>query len=421
MPEVLPFEGIRYSGDRIGDMTRVVVPPYDVISESERSRMAEEPYSPVRLTLDPSKPDDTDTDNRYTRSRDLFRSWMTDGILVRDKEPAYYVLSQEFEWHDKRFTRRCLVGACRLHEWSEGIILPHEQILEGPRADRQNLIETTSANYEPIFGLALGDDAAFANLLEQSCRTQPLIDARMPNGERHSIWRVETAENSEFRSLLTDTRIIIADGHHRYTASLAVRNRMNSRLGPGPWDYVMMAIAPMDDPGLLILPTHRIVDGLPALNVTELLRRLDDLFMCLPIENAGELEEALEKTEGPAFGMVTREGCHLLVPWNLDDCAAAVRLERSPLWKRLDVAVLHGLIFDRYLGIGAGESPFLRYTRDAAEAMRAVTENGASLAFLMKATPKESVRQIALGGETMPQKSTFFYPKLATGLVMRDW
>lgn len=421
MPEVLPFEGIRYAADRIGDMTRVVVPPYDVISESERFRMAEEPYSPVRLTLDPAKPDDTDTDNRYTRSRDLFRKWISEGVLVRDQHPAYYVLSQEYEWHDKCFTRRCLVGACRLHEWSEGIILPHEQILEGPRADRQNLIETTEANYEPIFGLALGDDASFADLLAQTCLADPLIDARMPNGERHSLWRLDSANNGAIRSLMVDTCIIIADGHHRYTASLAVRNRTNSRSGPGPWDYVMMAIAPMDDPGLLVLPTHRIVDGLPALNVTELLRRLGYLFMCLPLENAGELEEALEKTEGPAFGMVTREGCYLLVPWNLDACAAAVRLERSPLWKRLDVAVLHGLIFDRYLGICAGESPFLRYTRDAAEAMRAVTENGASLAFLMKATPKESVRQIALGGETMPQKSTFFYPKLATGLVIRGW
>ena len=421
MPEVLPFEGIRYSADRIGDMTRVVVPPYDVISESERSRMAEEPYSPVRLTLDPSKPDDTDTDNRYTRSRDLFRDWISKGILIREKQPAYYVLSQEFEWRGESFMRRCLVGACRLHEWSDGIVLPHEQILEGPRADRQNLIETTEANYEPIFGLALGDDAAFASLLAQSCLADPLIDARMPNGERHSLWRLDSANEGEIRSLMAGARIIIADGHHRYTASLAVRNRMNSRSGPGPWDYVMMAIAPMDDPGLLILPTHRIIDGLPALNVTELLRRLDDLFMSLPVENAGELEDLLEKTEGPAFGMVTGEGCYLLVPWNLDDCAAAVRLERSPLWKRLDVAILHGLILNRYIGIGAGESPFLRYTRDSGEALRAVTENGASLAFLMKATPKESVRQIALGGETMPQKSTFFYPKLATGLVMRGW
>lgn len=422
MPEIQPFAALRYNPETV-DLEKVVVPPYDVIKEADRQKMAEEPHSGVRLTLTTEEPGDTETSNKYTRSRDLFRAWQEDGALVKDEEPSLYVLAQDFTWDGRRHTRMHLVASVRLHEWAEGVILPHEKILQGPKDDRQRLIETTRANYEPVFGLTMGSGRAFRGLLEAHSQGDPLLSVTLPNGERNRVWRVSDPEAiTEFQRVLADTQVVIADGHHRYTASLGVKRDMNAREGAGPWDYLMMTLAAMDDPDLLVLPTHRIVSGMEDFSFDLLVEKLDAAFVIEEQDSLENLLRAMDEKPGVAMGLLAwPDSAFLLTPWESDRVADLIPGEQSEAWKSLDVSVLHGLVMDRMLGLGAGESPRIRYTRDASEAHHAIESGEAQLAFLLKPTPPDAVRVIALNGETMPQKSTFFYPKLLTGLLMREW
>lgn len=421
MPDIQPFAALRYNPARVS-LERVVVPPYDVIKEEQRRALAAEPFSGVRLTLANEQAGDTEGQNRYTRSRDLFGQWREDGTLIQDDAPALYVLAQEFQWHGRRFTRMHLVCACRLHPFEDRVILPHEQILQGPMDDRQRLIETTRANYEPLFGLTLGKAGPFRAALDAAATGAPLADVTLENGERNRVWRIaDPAAIAHFQEMLAEQNVVIADGHHRYTASLGVRRAMNARHGAGPWDYAMMTLAAMDDPDLLVLPTHRIVSGIVPFHFEPLVDRLDAMFVIEEHDTLEDLLAGMDGAEGVAIGMASSEGLYMLTPWEPDQVADMIRDDHSDAWKRLDVSVLHGLIMDRLLGLGAGESPHIAYTRDAREAADAVGQGGAQLAFLLKHTPTEAVRAIALNGETMPQKSTYFYPKLVTGLLMRAW
>lgn len=422
MPDIQPFAALRYNPEVVGDLSRVIVPPYDVIKEEERQRLAAEPLSAVQLTLEPRRETDTPEDNSYTRSRDRFRSWQADGTLVRDARPALYVLQQDFEWDRKPYARRHLVAAVRLHEFDEKVILPHEQILKGPKDDRQRLIETSEANYEPIFVLAMGRSDRFRALLDGAVAVEPLLDVTMPSGERQRVWDVSAPETvAAFQAVLENVQMVIADGHHRYNASLEVKRRLNQARGAGPWDHAMMTIAAMDDPDLLVLPTHRLVHGIGPLSIAEMTDRLDQYFVVEELATPKAVQEAMAESDGPAIGLLMGHSAFLLTPWDLDDAAAAINTTRSDAWRKLDVSLLHGLVMDRVLGLGAGESPHITYTRYPDEAVKAVRDGSAQVAFLLRPTPTEAVRNIALLGETMPQKSTFFYPKLATGLLFRTW
>jgi uncharacterized protein (DUF1015 family) len=421
MPEIKPFAALRYNPDNI-NLADVVVPPYDVIKDKQREKLAAQPYSGVRLTLIPEEPTDTPESNRYTRSRDLFEEWRRDGVLVQDEEPSLYVLRQDFTWDGTSYTRMHLVCACKLYEFSDKVILPHEQILQGPKDDRQRLIETTRANYEPLFGLTMGDSADFRALLDEHAQGEPIEDVTLENGERNRVWRIsDPAAIHAFEDSIARKTVVIADGHHRYNASLGVKRDLNAKDGPGPWDYAMMTLAAMDDPKLLVLPTHRMVAGLENYDEDEIISRLGEFFR---VEEKGSPEDvlaAMESEDGVAIGMLAEpDASYVLIPHAPDKVASMIQSDHSPEWKALDVSVLHGLIMDRVLGIGAGESPHISYTRDAREAAQSVHDE-AQLAFLLKDTPAEAVRTISLLGETMPQKSTYFYPKLLTGLLIRKW
>lgn len=420
MPDIKPFAALRYKPDTV-DLADAVVPPYDVIKEGQRQKLAEQPYSGVRLTLIPEEAGDTAENNRYTRSRDLFQTWQDEGILIQDAEPALYVLRQDFTWDGAPYTRMHLVCACRLYEFSDKVILPHEQILQGPKDDRQRLIETTRANYEPLFGLTMGDSSDFRALLEQHAAGKPLEDVTLENGERNRVWRV--ADESAIAALeqaVAEKTVVIADGHHRYNASLGVKREMDAKHGEGPWDYAMMTLAAMDDPRLLVLPTHRMVAGLENFDEAETLAKLKDFFNVEGKPSADAVLQAMEAAPGVAIGMLTANGAWVLLPRDPNNVADMIQSEHSREWKSLDVSVLHGVVMDRVLGIGAGESPHITYTRDPKEAIESVASE-AQLAFLLKETPAEAVRVISLLGETMPQKSTYFYPKLLTGLLIRKW
>ena len=421
MPEIKPFAALRYNPEKV-NLADVVVPPYDVIKEKQRQALAEQPYSGVRLTLIPEEAGDTPENNRYTRSRDLFQKWQDEGILVQDEQPALYILRQDFTWEGSPYTRMHLVAACRLYEFAEKIILPHEQILQGPKDDRQRLIETTRANYEPLFGLTMGDSSDFRALLEQHAEGEPLEDVTLENGERNRVWRVTDPDAIRaFEQSVANKTVVIADGHHRYNASLGVKRDMDAQHGPGPWDYAMMTLAAMDDPRLLVLPTHRMVAGLESYDEDEIVNRLGEFFRVERKASPEEVMKAMDEAEGVAIGMLAEpDASYVLLPHDPGNVAAMIESDHSREWKSLDVSVLHGVIMDRVLGLGAGESPHITYTRDAREAAESV-RGEAQLAFLLKDTPAEAVRVISLLGETMPQKSTYFYPKLLTGLLIRKW
>ena len=420
MPDIQPFAAVRYNTHKVS-LGSVVVPPYDVIKEAERVRLAAEPYSGVQLTLTPSQQGDTDSDNRYTRSRDRFAEWQRECVLVQDEQPCLYVLAQDFEWGGKAYRRMHLVCACRLHEWDEAIILPHEKILQGPKDDRQRLVETSRANYEPLFGLTLGNCEAFRAALKQHSQGEPISDVTLSSGERNRVWRIADPKAIEaIQTDLKERQVIIADGHHRYTASLGVKRDLDASKGAGPWDYAMITLAAMDDPELLVLPTHRIVSGISP-DFDTVVESLDEYFAIEAFDTPAEVLEAMESTGAMAMGMLAAgQGSYLLTPWQPDEIGDRIHGEHSKAWRMLDVSILHGIIMDRVLGMGSGESLHIAYTRDPAEAVQSV-ENGAAFAFLLKSTPTDAVRVIALGGETMPQKSTFFYPKLLTGLLIRKW
>ncbi|MGR3310927.1 MAG: DUF1015 domain-containing protein [Candidatus Brocadiales bacterium] len=448
----MPFRGIRYNLEPIEDLSKALTPPYDVISPQDRERYYElHPYNIIRLILGKDLPDDNEQVNKYTRAARFLNNWLREGILRRDINPSIYVYDQEFDLEGMKFVRRGFISRVRLEEFGTGHIYPHEQTMPGPKKDRLNLMRACKANLSQIFAIYPGNDVdgVLAESIEQASAlgskggiTQPLL-AFDEAGIKNCFWVVDDpAVIAKVQELMKDKPLFIADGHHRYESALAYRNEVVTKKGKvEAVDYIMMLCVSMNNPGLKILPMHRVIKNVPAnFSFEQFKAAIKDTFI---VEDLGRdcnahllIKKLRQHTDKHAIGMYEGKGkgFYLLLlrdtPPNgvqsseFGDSELRTNNSELILWKDLDVCILQDLVLNKYLGFKTDESVKqgnIGYTQSEAEAVKLVDEGKYQLAFFHNPTSIEQVSRIASLRQTMPPKATYFYPKPLTGLVINPF
>ncbi len=430
MATIRPFRGIRYCLKDPGELSRVITQPYDRIHDAEQAAYyALHPHNFVRIEMGARDPD-TSTDNVYTRARAHAQSWLQQGILMREHAPALYVIEQRFNAPDGRtLTRRGVTAALWLTRFDEGIILPHERTLSGPKTDRLNLTRATETAWGHIF--ALYPDAT--NQIDRLL--QPFLEAHAPLVAREQIiepaveqrlWVVDDAAITAAvaEEMAPKRRLIIADGHHRYETALNYRDEMRARHSDAPanaaFNFGLVTFVSMSNPGLTILPTHRLIHSYARLSSAEVLNALAPYFDIQPMPTRAAWLQALSNApaDRPTFGFY--DGAHMLLTLRAREAMEQLAPERHPAWRALDVAVLHKIVLEHVMGLtqdSIARQENIRYLRDAGPGYEAVDRAEANFLFVLNPTRIEQVRACAEAGEVMPQKSTDFYPKIISGWV----
>ena len=429
MATIRPFRGMRYNPEIIDDLSTVVSQPYDRVRHGLQDRYYDlSPHNVVRLIKGREQAGDGDAVNMYTRARDTYQAWLREGVLVREETPALYVLHQTFALPDgSTRTRKGLIAALELVRFDEGIVLPHERTHSGPKVDRLYLMRATQANFGHIFMLYPGD--RINQLLGGAIKGQPGLELRemFERDVVQRFWRVTdpAAISAVVAEMAPRRNLIIADGHHRYETALNYRDEARAGHPDAPqnaaFNYRMVTLVSMEDPGLVILPTHRLVHGYGQMDGAEALSRATDYFDVARVADRGAMASALAaaEPERPRFGFY--DGGFAVL--TLQDPALMARLlpSRAPAWQLLDVTVLHELFVERVLGIDEAaveRNERIEYLRDAQMGFDAVDRGEAQFLAVMNPTRMAQVRASTAAGERMPQKSTDFYPKVISGLVM---
>ena len=421
MADIRAFRGYRYDLGRVGALGDVVAPPYDVIDASLQAGLyARSPHNVIRLILEREEPTDTEANNRYTRSAGTLRDWLREDVLVQDSARSLYVYEQEFEAEGRRLTRKGFMARVRLEPFGSGRIFPHEATLAAPKADRLKLLRATNMNLSPIFGLYPDSAGEVADALAAAVGRSLPLEATDHLGVVHRLWPVSDQHAiSVVSGLVSPQPIFIADGHHRYETALRYLEErreagevLDAESAP---NYVLMHLVSMNDPGLVILPTHRLVSGFPGLRAERLSEILAPHF---DLERMGSAKDAWETIQMDGGQSVLGFGTAADGVWQLArlrDKGAMARVAgtHSATWQDLAVAVLHTLVLDHLLGPALGAEPKCEYVHQLSE----VQDSSASLAVLVPPATMEHIAEIAGGRETMPPKSTYFYPKLLSGLV----
>jgi uncharacterized protein (DUF1015 family) len=388
MADVRPLAALRYDPARVGEVADVIAPPYDVITPEEQEALyARSPWNVIRLILP------READRGVSAARTL-RAWVDERVLVRDPEPALYLYAQEYTLPDgSRRRRDGVLCRLRLETFSRGVVRPHERTLPGPKADRLRILRATGANLSAIFGLYARPGEAVRDLLD--VRDSPLLDLR----GGHRLWRVtDPARIARFTAALANETIVIADGHHRYETALAYRDEQR---GNEAAEWVLAYLANMEEEGVVILPTHRLVTGaMPA--AAAVLADVAPWFEAVSPDGPRQAGEIDFVDPGHRYRFLVRPSARDAVG------------HLSPALRKLDLAVLHELVLGRVLGLRIED---LDYTHDDADAVARVRRGEANAAFLLNAPTIGQVRDVCFAGELMPEKSTYFYPKLASGLV----
>lgn len=422
MAEIRPFAAIRYADD--ADLAAVTCPPYDVLSPAERRALIERsPHATARLILP-----EGEGAVKYRAAADLWTTWLREGVLRQDATPGLYVTRTEFTEPGTTGIRRQRLGLIcllRLYEYADRQVLPHERTLSQPKEDRMNLLRATRANFESILLLAEDPDGGLHAALDTATQAAPLADFAGDDDQRHALWKIEDPDAvARLTAFIAPRPVYIADGHHRYETSVAFA-RAAGALGTDRSEAFLLAtLSSFADPGLVLLPTHRLVRGTPPDRLTSLFRRLEEFFEVRE-ESLDDIESRLRIAieNQPAFGLVMPSGtAYQVTARDPAPLEAALPADLDPSLRRLDVTLLQHLVLDRVFGIPAGEvatTDRLAYTRDAQEAARRVHAGEFDAALLLGRPPVEAVRDVSLADQVMPQKSTFFYPKLLSGLVMR--
>jgi uncharacterized protein (DUF1015 family) len=431
MARIFPFRGLRYNPDKV-KLPEVVTQPYDKITPQMQDRYyVASPYNLVRVILGKPQAEDNERETVYTRAAACEEQWIASGVLVPDAEPSIYLYTQTFCMPGDRpgaaLERRGFVALGQVEDYDQKVVFRHEQTLSKPKADRLNLLRATQTHFGQIFML-YSDPAAEidATLRMGTMNVPPTVEVRDEYDVLHRMWKIwEPDVVHKVQRLMADKKLIIADGHHRYETALNYRNERRQQAGndlDAPYERVMMTFVNMDAVGLVILPTHRVVFGLENFSIFEMVAKLQVNFAVEDLGPLSDIEAALETLgeagkEGTALLAATAHGGFLLrsrpqIHWN----GAASLSERQ---RALDVVKLHKLVLEGALGLSEEEirdQKHLRYVRDAREAIDQV-QQGTNVALLMNPARMEQVRDIAFGGEVLPQKSTDFYPKLLSGLV----
>lgn len=440
MAEIKPFRGIRFNPERFDNeaMADLVAPPYDVIDPHEQDALYERhPNNIVRLDLNRIRPSDDADNNRYTRSRRHLMDWLGRGVLRVEDRPALYVHVQDFtDEAGNRYSRRGFVGLTRLHEYSEGVVLPHERTLKGPKIDRLDLMKATECNLSQVFFLYDDPEGKVDRLLGGPPEGADVVDITTEDGIRHRMWAVvDEAIHEQVAAAMADRPLLIADGHHRYETALAYRE-FRRRVAEEPdsdalYEYAMGFMVNLHDPGLQVFPTHRVLHSLSDFDFGRLRAALEaaDYFDVEELDaelasRPAELQETLAHAgaKGPSFVLLSQHAqTPLLVRFTGDTNSPIFDAETPGEVRELDVAILHEGIIDRLLGVDkqAQEAQTnLTYLKRLDETLEAAKKADNQLVVLMNPTPVDQVNRVCLSGGKMPQKSTYFYPKILSGLVI---
>jgi uncharacterized protein (DUF1015 family) len=436
LAEVHPFRGLRYQADQVGDLAGVIAPPYDAISlDAQRALHARSPHNVVRLEYGEARADDSEADNRYTRAAATLAQWLASGVLVQDDRPAFYVYDQEFEHDAARHRRRALLTRVGLAEWAKATVRPHEHTLAQPKQDRLRLLRACRANVSPVFALYRDPQRAVSTALQDAIAGRDPVAVAEGAKEKHTLWPLSEQEaQRRLEQQLAPATLYIADGHHRYETALTYRDERRaaaaSWTGQEAENFVLAGLIAAEDPGLLVLPIHRLVQ-LPQVDdaVLERLRQHLAVEEITPTQTDGQAvpHRLLELVAhrglsasafglcwpGQRFFLLTAEDPQGLVAHFCPECPA--------VWRSLDVAVLEFALLRKVLGVDAKpieEGGSLALAPDAHEACQQVQAGRYSAAFLLNPVPVEKVLAVADTGQRMPPKTTFFHPKLATGLVI---
>jgi len=432
MAEVCPFQGVHYNQLLVKDLAAVLCPPYDIITpQIQQELYRKSDYNFVRLEHGRELPQDTTKDNKYTRSAATLNQWLKQGVLKVDEAPAIYLHDFYFTHLGKGYRRRGITVRVRLEEWDKRIVCPHEGTLAEPRNDRLDLLWACQANTSPILALFEDQGQEISPLLALGERNDPLINLSGANGQSHYVWAITEPEIiNQICSSLAHQPLYIADGHHRYESALIYRRErracFSSESGNAAFNFVMMTLVDFSDPGLIILPPHRLVRGMSKSTLNELMVQLQSFFDIeeLPLNMPDVWRQVDDLLTGEVnqvrlvlFGLGAE---HLLV-LRLRDLAAASQIMpyfHCELYKRLDVSIVDHIILEKLLGMGSGkEEAVLTYSYDKLDAVNRVLDQEYQLAFLLSPIKAEVIKAIADANDRMPRKSTYFYPKPPAGLV----
>jgi uncharacterized protein (DUF1015 family) len=435
VPDIAPFHGLRYDPARVGDLSLVVTPPYDVISPEARDAYHDRhPYSAIRLDLGKGPTEGTE-ETWYVQAGRTFAQWQRQGILVREPEPALYLYEQDFTLGRHRLSRRGVIALVHLEPYGQGGIFPHEHTFPRHRKDRLNLMRACPANLSHIFAIYGGPPDPIAGIQNEAMDGPPAVEAVDDEGFHHRLWVLaDGAAIARLAAALRGRPVVIADGHHRYETALAYREECLALDPDGPdlrqgktYNYTTMMLVNARDPGLVILPTHRLVRSIPHASTDRLLQDVRRLFAVEPRDlpagaevdgvRACLQEMARRGREEQVFGLYAGgKEFTLLTPKEAARSAAAAQADAATA--RVDTALLHAVLFRDVLGIPADrEGAEVSYTQDEAAAFGRVATGAARLAVFLNPTPVEQVEAVAATGRRLPPKSTYFYPKLLTGLV----
>lgn len=433
LAEVTPFRGLRYNREKIGDLTQVVAPPYDIISTPAQARYHEKnPYNVIRLDYGLTLPEDDEDHNRYTRAATALAQWRREGVLTRDERPAFYFCREEYrDSEGDPVTRDGFIAAVRLADFSEGKILPHEETGSGAREDRFRLMAATRANSSAIYCLYADPENAVASAMAPALAEEPDVSLIDDAGTRHSLWVVDDPQiTAMVTELMGAKQLLIADGHHRYETALKYRDTRRAS-GPTdavqPYDYMMMYLSSMDSTAESILALHRLVSELDPDTVADLPAALEEHFDITPVTNddrrGATMASLAEAGAHHRFGMyIAATGDFYLLESRQEKPALeSDETGHSAAWRSLDVAVLDRLILKEIMGItpgGANADANVRYVEQRLDIMDEIATSSAQVAFFLSPVTMADIKAVA--GEKMPRKSTFFHPKPLTGLVIRS-
>jgi uncharacterized protein (DUF1015 family) len=434
MADIRAFRAVRYDLGRVGALSDVVAPPYDVIDpDLQQALYDRSPYNVIRLILNKEGPADTEVDNRYSRAARCLRDWQDEHVLAQDSARALYVYHQDFEVEGRRLTRRGVLARVRLEPFGQGRIFPHEETLSGPKADRLKLFRATAMNLSPVFGLYPDEGGEVQARLDAAVARALPLEATDHLAVVSRLWPVTDQQVvSAVTGLLGPKPVFIADGHHRYETGLRYLEERRAagevRDDEAPANFILMMLVSMSDPGLVILPTHRLVSCLGGLGADRLRALLEPHFEVETVgrgeRGAREAWEWIEADGGQGVlglgtpadggGEAVWQAARLRSPEVMDPLAP----DHSPAWRGLAVSVLHVLVLDHLLAPATGGRPSCRYVHLLGEVLEAVAARECELAVLVPPARMSHVEQIAGGLEKMPPKSTYFYPKLLSGLVL---
>ncbi len=429
MADIRAFRAYRYDLGRVGALGDVVAPPYDVIDPPLQQALYDRsPYNVIRLILNKEEPTDNDSNNRYTRAARFLRDWQADDVLVQDSARSLYVYHQDFTAEGRTYTRKGFLARVRLEPFGSGRIYPHEETMAGPKADRLRLFQATGMNLSPVFGLYPDPQGEVTACLDAAVRRAPPLEATDHLGVVSRLWPVADQHvASTVQGLMGPKPVFIADGHHRYETALRYleerRQAGEVRDDEAPANFILMMLVSMSDPGLVILPTHRLVAGLPAVPAEQVAQVLAPHF---EVERVGSGEQGaraawewIEADGGQdllGFGTAA-DGVWQTARLRDREIMGRLAAEHSPAWRGLAVSVLHVLVLDHLFAQALGARGQCRYVHLLREVTEATAAKECQVAALVPPATMGHVEQIAGTLEKMPPKSTYFYPKLLSGLV----